>query len=35
MARKWQELKDELYRKLTPEEREAHRRKSDELIEEV
>lgn len=35
MARKWQELKDELYRKLTPEEREAHRRKSAELIEEV
>lgn len=35
MARKWQELADELDRKLTPEEREELRKKSVELIEKV
>jgi len=35
MARKWQVLKDELDRKRTPEQREAQRKKTAALIEEV
>ena len=35
MARKWKELADELDRKMTPEEREAYRKETAELLEEV